>query len=109
MDIGNLNCRITILKEHAERNEFGEEVIEWVEEKDLWASIRFVEGREYYKDERVKAETTAVITIRFDPMISVLNRVKYKDKLFEIVGTFDENSKHKKTILNCKEIVTYGL
>ena len=109
MNIGKLNNRVIVLTREIVRSEFGEEIVTWIEEKRLWANIRTISGTEDFNNEHITATAEVVITIRFDPKISVLNRIQYKDKLYEIIGVYDENNEHKKTILNCKEIVTYGV
>lgn len=109
MDIGKLNCRITITEKLVTRNEFGEEEVIWRPAKYLWARITPISGTEYFHAEHVQAEVTTTFIIRYDPCISVLNRVTYKDKNYEILGVFDKDTEHKATILNCKEIVHYGV
>lgn len=109
MKIGNLNRRISILKYEVTRDEYGGEQREWVVQRTLWARIEPVSGTEYFKAEQVEAQNITTITIRYRTDITVLNRVKYLDKTYEIIGISDKFTTHKMLILNCKEIVSYGV
>lgn len=109
MDIGRLNRRIDILKYEVTRDEYGGEQREWVKVKSLWASIQPVSGTEYFKAQQVEAQNITTIIIRYRTDISVLNRVRYLDKTYEIIGISDNFTNHKMLTLNCKEIVSYGV
>ena len=109
MNIGNLNRRISILKYEVTRDEYGGEQREWVVQRTLWARIEPVSGTEYFKSQQVEAQNITTITIRYRTDISVLNRIKYLDKTYEIIGISDNFTNHKILTLNCKEIVGYGV
>lgn len=109
MNIGKLNRRIDILKYDVTRDEYGGEQKEWVLQKTLWASIQPVSGTEYFKAQQVEAQNITTIIIRYRTDITVLNRIKYKDKIYEIIGVSDNFTNHNMLTLNCKEIVGYGV
>lgn len=106
MDIGKLNRRVEILKFHKDRDEYGGEVGEWKAEKKVWASIIPVSGSEFLQAQQVSAETVTRITMRYLPWLTVLHRIKYGDKLYEIIGEIDADTAHKATVINCKEMVS---
>lgn len=109
MDIGRLNRRIDILKYDVTRDEYGGEIKEWLKVKSVWATISPVSGTEYFKSQQVEAQNITTITIRYRTDITVLNRIKYLDKTYEIIGISDNHTSHKMLTLNCKEIVSYGV
>ena len=109
MRIGKLNRRIDILEFVVMRNEYGEEVGTWTKKESVWAKIEPISGTEYFKSQKPVAENTTTITIRYNKNISVLNRIKYQNKLYEIIGVSDDETLHTTTILNCKEKVAYGV
>ena len=109
MKIGGLNRRIEILEYFAEKDEYGGKDGEWRVVNNLWAKIEPVSGTEYFQAQTVNAETVAKITIRYNPKINVMHRVRYQNILYEIIGVSDERTEHKATILNCKEMVNNGL
>lgn len=109
MDIARLNRRIDILEEQVTRDSFGGEDKKWIVKKTVWAYINPVSGTEYFKSQQVQAENTTTIKIRYNTSVSVLNRIGYQDKQYEIIGIIDKDTDHKVKILNCKEIVSYGI
>lgn len=109
MDIGRLNRRVDILEYVVSRDEYGGENGEWRKVKSIWAYIKPISGTEFFSKEQPEAENTTTIIVRFNPHISVLNRIKYKNKTYEIIGVNDSNTDHEEMILNCKEKVEYGI
>ena len=109
MDIGKLNRKVEILTFVWERDAYGGQEGKWVTTGIRWARIEPVSGTEYYTSQEVSAETVVKITLRYTTDVTVLNRVRYGNSLYEIIGVSDDKTGHKATILNCKEIVNDGL
>lgn len=109
MKIGGLNRRIEILEYVAVKDEYGGEDGEWKVLDRIWAKIEPISGTEYFQAQTVNAETVAKITIRYNPKINVMHRIRYQETLYEIIGVSDEKTAHRTTILNCKEMVNHGL
>lgn len=109
MKIGGLNRRVEVLEYFTTRDEFGGEVGEWKVVDTLWATIDPVSGTEYFQAQTVNAETVVKITLRYNPKITVLNRIRYQNAVYEIIGVADSKTAHRATILNCKERVNDGL
>lgn len=106
MEIGKLNRRVEILQFHKDRDEYGGEVGEWKPKKKVWANIVPVSGSEFLQAQQVSAETVTRITMRYLPWLTVLHRIRYGEKLYEIVGEIDADTAHTATIINCKEKVS---
>ena len=109
MDIGRLNRKVEILTFVWERDDFGGQEGRWVTTDVRWASSEPVSGTEYFTSARVSAETVVKRTLGYTTDVTVLNRVRYGNSLYEIIGVSDDKTGHKATILNCKEIVNDGL
>lgn len=109
MDIGRLNRRVEILQFFKSRDEYGGETGVWKPVAKAWAAISPVSGTEQMFAQQVTAEAVVKITIRYLPWINVMHRIKYGEKLYEIVGSLDNETAHKATIINCKEMVSDGL
>jgi len=109
MDIGRLNRRVDILELAKFRDEFGGETGEWIKVKSVWAYIKPISGSEIFRAQQPEAQNTTTIIIRYTPIVNVLNRIRYKDKIYEIVGINDFNTDHEEMVLNCKEIINYGV
>ena len=106
MDIGKLNRRVEILRFFKDRDEYGGEVGEWRAVAKVWAAITPVSGTEQMFAQQVTAEAVVKITIRYLPWLDVMHRIRYGEKLYEIIGAMDADTSHTKTILNCKEMVS---
>ncbi|MDE6604789.1 MAG: phage head closure protein [Clostridia bacterium] len=109
MNIGELNRRIEVLQFFEERDEFGGVDGQWLPVGRVWAKIEPGSGNEYFSKQKVNAENNTKITVRFYAGISEMNRIRYGDKLYEIVGIADHRTAHNMTIINCKEMVSDGL
>lgn len=109
MDIGELNRRIEVLKYFVERDAYGGEDGKWLPVGRVWAKIEPVSGTEYFTAQQISAETVTKITMRFYTGLTVMHRIRYRDKLYEIIGISDEDTAHRWTVANCKEMVGNGL
>lgn len=109
MDIGELNRRVEILKYFVKRDAYGGEDGRWLPVGRVWAKIEPVSGTEYFTSQQVSGETVTKITIRFYAGLDVMHRIRYTDKLYEIIGISDADTTHRWTVINCKEMVGDGL
>ena len=75
----------------------------------VWAAITPISGTEQMFAQQVTAEKVVLITVRFCDWLTVMHRIRYGDKLYEILGELDSETAHRATILNCKELVSDGL
>jgi SPP1 family predicted phage head-tail adaptor len=109
MDIGSLNRRVEILQFFKSRDKYGGEVGEWKPVAKVWAAIIPASGSEQMLSQHVTAEAVVKITIRYCHWLTVLHRIRYGDKVYEIVGAPDNETAHRATIINCKELVSNEL
>ena len=109
MTIGELNRRITLMKFVVERDAYGGEDGEWVDVCRLWAKIEPSSGTEFMQAQQVQAEHITKITLRYNPKIDVMHRIKYADKTYEIIAVGDFTTSHRWTVITAKEMVSDGL
>ena len=109
MDIGRLNRRVEILQFFKSRDEYGGEIGEWKVVAKAWAAIVPISGKEQMFAQQVTAEKVVKITMRYCHWLTVLHRIRYGTKLYEIIGELDDETEHTATIINAKELVSYGL
>lgn len=109
MDIGRLNRRVEILQFFKNRDEYGGETGVWKPVTKAWAAIVPISGTEQMFAQQVTAEKVVRITMRYCHWLTVLHRIRYGAKLYEIVGELDNETEHTATIINAKELVSYGL
>lgn len=109
MTIGGLNRRVEILQFVEERDGFGGVDGRWEIVGRVWARIEPVSGTEFFSAQQINAETVTRVTIRFYAGLTVMHRIRYGDKLFEITGITDTATAHRWTVINCKELVNEKL
>ncbi len=109
MNIGKLNRRVEIMEFFKSRDEYGGEIGEWRPIAKVWASIIPKSGTEQMLSQQITAENTVKIVIRYCRWLTVLHRIRYENRLYEIVGTIDNATLHTATIINAKELVSDGL
>ena len=109
MTIGELNRKIKVLEYRVTRDEYGGESGEWVEVRSAWAKVQPSSGTEYLRAQQVEAEHTTKFTLRFTPHITVLHRLVYADRTYEIIAVGDLDTSHRWTVITAKEMVSYRL
>jgi len=78
----------------------------WVDFDTVWAAVEPIRGREYFAAAAVNAESTIRVRIRYRKGITSDMRVKYGDRLLEIISPpIDPEEKHVEIHLMTKEIV----
>lgn len=108
MNPGELKHKITIQQDIPLEDASYNKKENWVNVAgliDLRASITTTGGREFYAAQRVNAETSTLITIRYKPGISPKMRVKYGTRYFDILNVNDVNEAHIYILLSCKEVI----
>jgi len=108
MKAGILRHRVELQEKilPVERNEFGEnDPTEWVTISQMYASIMPLSARELIIAQQMQSEITHKINIRYRVGITVENRVKYKDRVFNITGVINFDERNREIQLTCTESV----
>lgn len=93
MDIGKLNKRITIQKREIFINENGFEVEAWKDYKIVWASIKNLNGKEFFQAQQAKSQASKKVIIRYlkdldsslNPNASLEYKIKYKNNNYNLI------------------------
>lgn len=93
MNIGRLNRRITIQKKETLIDENGFEVEEWADYKTVWASVKNINGKEFFQAQQAKSQASKKVTIRYlkdldsslDPNVSLKYKIKYKNNNYNLI------------------------
>ncbi|WP_293823927.1 phage head closure protein [Phascolarctobacterium succinatutens] len=72
-----------------------------------WACIEPLSGQESYDQDKLRAQSTYRITIRYRPNVDVNTLVKYRDTLFSVTAVTDRGMLHELLQLTC-EITSRG-
>lgn len=105
MEAGRLNRRITIQKKTVTYNSYNEPIEAWADSHTIWSEVITTGGGEFYAAQKVNANTQVVFTVRYTKSINVMNRVKYDDRIFEILSVNDVNAGRKELQISAKEVV----
>lgn len=74
----------------------------------IWAQVAPLNGREYEEAQKLRAETTYNIKIRYAKNIRSDFKVLYKNRLLEIVSVLNLDSRNREIKLVCSEVDSYG-
>ncbi len=105
MRIGELRQRITLQQKTVTRDSYGAEVISWTDVATVYAFVQPLQGREFFESQRINAEITAKITIRFRAGIRPFDRIKYGDRLFDIQSVINPDERRRELQLMVKEVI----
>ena len=105
MRAGKLRHKITIQDYTESQNGYGAVTKTWSDYATLWASIEPIRGREFWESQQINAEVTAKITIRYLADINPKMRVKYGNRIFEIISVINPEERNVELQLMVKEKV----
>jgi len=105
--VGALRHRISIRQYSASRNSAGEEILTWSELAEVWANVehKTAGSQEEEKANRVTAQLSADITIRYRSDINEKMRVLYDSKLWNILSIVPDRYQTYLT-LECEHYIT---
>ena len=84
MRIGELRERVTIQQKSATQDDFGAEVITWVDLATVWAKIEALTGREFITQGRAEASVTHKVTIRLREDVTPEMRLMWESQVLSI-------------------------
>ncbi|MDF2546141.1 MAG: phage head-tail adaptor, putative, family [Anaerosolibacter sp.] len=106
MNPGRLKHRITIQGvEGTVENECHEDVPNYVPWKTVWASVEPLRGKEYLQVDRVNAEVTHRIVIRYLAGLKPDMRIDFKGRVFDIQSIINVDEENREMQLMCLEKV----
>jgi SPP1 family predicted phage head-tail adaptor len=105
---GQLNRRIQIQIPTVTKDSLGAPVQAWAHLATLWSDIQPISGREARIADRVAAEVTHQITVRYqpafdDPKNVAQMRVLYRGRVFSIYGALNDDEANVAVILLATE------
>lgn len=86
------------------QNEYGEVKKDWTTIFTTRASIRPISGREFYQAETVNSEVTHKVNLRYREGIKADMRIKFGERVFEIISVINFEERNIELQLLCKEI-----
>ena len=105
MNPGNFRTRIMVQKKYLTYNSYNEPIETWKDSIELWADVINTGGGEFYAAQKLNAQTTAVFRTRYVSSISSLDRIRYGNRIFEILFINDVSERHIELLISAKEVV----
>jgi len=106
MNAGELDTQITIQHKTVAYDTYNQPQESWVDLIVLWAAVITTGGREFYAAQKLNAETTAVFKLRYISGIKPTMRIKYGNKIYQILPPInDVENKHIELQIAAKEVV----
>lgn len=105
MDIGRLKHRITFQELSRRKNEYGELVDEWLDIKTVWAEIKPVSGNQFFAAKQISSEISHNVYIRYRDELNPSMRIKFKERVFEILYLMNVNEDNRLMQIYCKELI----
>lgn len=106
MNPGLLNKRITFQEYVSGTDSDGFPIEQWQDVKAVWAMIKTLQGREYYAAAAVQAENTTRFVIRYTKGIDNKMRIKYGERIFDIVAPpINDDEKNVTMTIIAKEVI----
>lgn len=105
MNPGNFRTRIMVQKKYLTYNSYNEPIETWKDSIELWSDVINTGGGEFYAAQKLNAQTTAVFRTRYVSSISSLDRIRYGNRIFEILFINDVSEKHVELLISAKEVV----
>lgn len=106
MDIGRLKHRITFQKLQQTKNEYGEVLDNWLDVKTVWAEIKPVSGNQFFAAKQINSEISHNVYIRYRSDLSPNMRIKYKERIFDMLYIMNVNEDNTLMQIYCKELVS---
>ena len=98
---GKLRHRVNLVRKGATQNTYGEEVVTWTTDKEVWASRRALRGDEYFSARQIQSNVTHEIRIRHTTLSASTKirpsncRIEFirDGTMFNILSAFDPNGR----------------
>ena len=103
MRLGKLRHRITIEQVAETQDTDGSLIETWSSFASAQGSIEPVSGREYFDAQTTHADVTHRIYLRFVSGVTPKMRVKYGDRIFDILSVINTRERNVELQLMCRE------
>ena len=106
MNPGEMNCRVTLLREVKTEDGQGGYVTAYQPRATVWGKLMPLAAKTLNQYEQLQPELLHRILIRYRRDVTVTDRMQYGNRLFEQIGPpIDVGEKHAYLRLECREVV----
>lgn len=104
MKIGTLRHRIQIQIKTISEDSLKQQTESWTDVATVWARIEPLSGREYFQARQETAEVSVKVTMRYRNDISPSMRLRFEDRIFEVLSVINPEERCILLLLMCKEV-----
>jgi len=104
VDIGKLNCRVTIQQRAAGQDATGKPNGAWGTLDTVWASIRHETGAEFIRADHDTSVVKASIRIRRRLDVTNAMRVVYEGTVYQVRAVLQDHARKQHTDLVCEVV-----
>lgn len=105
MRAGELRHQVILQTPTPTRDSYGAEIVTWTDTATVWASIEPLRGREYWEAQKINAEISHKIRMRYREGVKPNMRLKFGSRIFEIISVFSPEERRRELWYLCKERV----
>lgn len=106
MNAGTLKHRLTILIPYQLYNWGGGGTISWITYATVWGEIIPLRGKERFDDDKIKADISHVIKIRYKKGITPSMRITFNDRIFDIKNILNKKEEDRELQIECLEVLS---
>lgn len=104
MKIGTLRHRIQIQTKTISEDSLKQQTESWTDVATVWARIEPLSGREYFQARQETAEVSVKVTMRYRNDIVPSMRLRFEDRIFEVLSVINPEERCILLLLMCKEV-----
>lgn len=105
MQAGKLNRLVTLERMTITYDTYNEPTETWASAGTIWAEVITSGGKEFYAAQKLNAETSAVFRVRYTQKIQVVMRIKWGNRIFQILSLNELDGMRKELLISAKEVV----
>ncbi|HSQ97991.1 MAG TPA: phage head closure protein [Rickettsiales bacterium] len=103
--IDRLNKRIVIQEKSNTSDGFGGYEESWSDLKTLWAEIKPISNFDDFEANQIGERISYIITIRYYDSLTTQHRIKYGDRIFNIIGIINPLENNQTMQIEAEEIL----
>lgn len=96
---------IEIQEKTVSYNGYNEPIYTWASIAQVWAQISTTGGGEFYAAQKLNSAVQVLFKIRYGNSVNVQNRIRYENRIFEILSINDVDESHRELLISAKEVV----
>lgn len=102
MRAGLLSHRITLQEKSVSRDEYGGEIVSWIDVGTFWANVEPLRLKEYLAVRAAQADVDLKVTMRYVAGVKADWRMMWDGAAYDIASVVDVNGRKKTLELFCR-------